>query len=139
MDNDGYNCHGDFGFVCPQCGSHYYHTVGGVSHWDKAEGHCDDQFGKGCKFTWNRATQDKDVRKERCACPKHAHMSNNIMDFRLLEKGEQIQEGDEIFLGTWKIAPPSMIGAHWTTHLHLMRRRATNTGLFTQHANSESH
>lgn len=47
------------------------------------------------------------------ACPKHAHMSN-IMDFRLLEKGEQIQEGDEIFLGTWEIAPPSMIGAHWT-------------------------
>lgn len=44
------------GFVCPECGSHYWGTsVDGK----KETGHCHDQFGVRCKFKWDRKDDSK--------------------------------------------------------------------------------
>jgi len=53
-------------FECPRCGSRYWGTVqlqrGNPA---AAEGRCHDEFGKGCRFTWNREKEDAQVFKKR--------------------------------------------------------------------------
>lgn len=45
------------GFVCPKCGSHWWGTSGAID--EKQTGHCHDQYGERCKFTWDRVDDDK--------------------------------------------------------------------------------
>ena len=50
-------------FKCPECGSGMFGTSDCLS--DKMTGHCHGNASEGvmacCTFTWDRATQDKDV------------------------------------------------------------------------------
>lgn len=47
-------------FTCPECGGHYWHTSGYLKE-KFSIGHCDDQKGVGCRFTWGRPTDDHRV------------------------------------------------------------------------------
>ena len=50
-------------FTCPKCGSHYWSLRDPSAPVEEWIGVCDGHDGNNrtCDFTWNRATQDKDV------------------------------------------------------------------------------
>jgi hypothetical protein len=44
-------------FQCPECNGQYWGTSNASS--DNAVGHCHDQFGQRCTFSWPRTDDDK--------------------------------------------------------------------------------
>jgi transcription elongation factor Elf1 len=44
-------------FHCPECGGSHFGTST-IDDWSNAKGHCHDEFGVRCRFTWRRETED---------------------------------------------------------------------------------
>lgn len=50
----------DIGFVCPKCGGHYWGTSNCSDSTSPTPiGHCHDQYGIRCRFTWPRSDDFK--------------------------------------------------------------------------------
>lgn len=92
---------GDYsGFVCPQCGSHYWGTIAAGGSFDKWVGSCHgfiknkDGSISSCDFKWNRKTQDKDVMKE--FTPYEREPKNNAPEeLKLPKQGDEIEVSDD--------------------------------------------